>query len=80
MHSRMQSGSFLAHVLIENRHELIADAMATHADVTACLVAIAGSFIGFHIGVIVGLLPSPLMFYITAAIGAAGVLWLWRGK
>jgi hypothetical protein len=30
--------------------------------------------------VIVGLLPSPLMFYITAAIGAAGVLWLWRGK
>jgi uncharacterized membrane protein len=52
----------------------------TRSDVTACLVAIAGSFIGFHIGVIVGLLPSPLMFYITAAIGAAGVLWLWRGK
>ena len=35
MHSRMQSGSFLAHVLIENRHGLIADAMATHADVHA---------------------------------------------
>lgn len=50
------------------------------SDITACLVGIAGAFIGFHLGVIVGLLPSPLMFFITAAIGAVVVLWLWRGR
>jgi hypothetical protein len=52
----------------------------THSDVTAALVGIAGSFIGFHISVILGLLPSPLMHYILAALGAAVVLWLWRGR
>ena len=52
----------------------------TRSDVTAALVGIAGSFIGFHISVILGLLPSPLMHYILAAIGAAVVLWLWRGR
>jgi hypothetical protein len=40
------------------------------SDITAALVGIAGSFIGFHIGVLLGLLPSPLMLYLTAAIGA----------
>ena len=52
----------------------------THSDVTAALVGIAGSFIGFHISVILGLLPSPLMHYILAAAGALAVLWLWRGR
>jgi hypothetical protein len=41
-----------------------------HSDVTSALVGIAGAFIGFHVSVILGLLPSPLMHYITAVIGA----------
>jgi uncharacterized membrane protein len=52
----------------------------TRSDITAALVGIAGAFIGFHIGAIVGLLPSPLMLYVAAAIGAIVVLWLWRGR
>jgi uncharacterized membrane protein YeaQ/YmgE (transglycosylase-associated protein family) len=52
----------------------------THSDITSALVGIAGAFIGFHVSVILGLLPSPLMHYILAAIGAALVLWLWRGR
>jgi uncharacterized membrane protein YeaQ/YmgE (transglycosylase-associated protein family) len=52
----------------------------THSDITAALVGIAGSFIGFHLSVILGLLPSPLMHYILAIAGALVVLWLWRGR
>ncbi|MFM9848558.1 MAG: transglycosylase [Hyphomicrobiaceae bacterium] len=52
----------------------------SHTDITSALVGIAGSFIGFHIAVMFGLLPSPLMLYICAAIGAVVVLWLWRGR
>ena len=52
----------------------------THSDITSGLVGIAGAFIGFHVSVILGLLPSPLMHYVLAAIGAALVLWLWRGR
>ena len=52
----------------------------TRSDVTATLVGVAGAFIGFHISVILGLLPSPLMHYILAAVGALVVLWLWRGR
>jgi hypothetical protein len=52
----------------------------TRSDITAALVGIAGAFIGFHISVILGLLPSPLMHYILAALGALIVLWLWRGR
>ena len=51
-----------------------------HSDVTSALVGVAGAFVGFHIGVILGLLPSPLMHYIIAAIGALAMLWLWRGR
>jgi len=51
-----------------------------HSDVTAALIGIAGAFIGFHFGVIFGLLPSPLLLYIAAAIGALVVLWAWRGR
>ena len=52
----------------------------THSDITSALVGIAGAFIGFHVSAILGLLPSPLMHYFLAAIGAALVLWLWRGR
>lgn len=48
-------------------------------DVTYSLVGIAGSFMGFHIGVILGLLPSVIL-YLAAIIGAALTLWLWRGR
>ena len=51
-----------------------------HSDVTSSLVGIAGAFIGFHIGGILGLPPSPLMLYVTAAVGALLVLWAWRGR
>jgi uncharacterized membrane protein YeaQ/YmgE (transglycosylase-associated protein family) len=52
----------------------------TRSDITSALVGIAGAFIGFHLGVILGLLPTPLMLYLAAVIGAAVVLWLWRGR
>ena len=52
----------------------------TRSDVTSALVGIAGSFIGFHLGVVIGLLPSPLMLYLAAAAGAVVVLWAWRGR
>ena len=50
------------------------------SDVTAALVGIAGAFIGFHIGVVLQLIPLPLMQYLLAAVGAVVVLWLWRGR
>ena len=53
---------------------------SSRSDLTTALVGIAGAFIGFHISVIAGLLPSPLMHYLLAAVGAVLVLWLWRGK
>jgi uncharacterized membrane protein YeaQ/YmgE (transglycosylase-associated protein family) len=49
-------------------------------DVTYALVGIAGAFMGFHVAVILGLLPSPLMLFLAAIVGAALTLWLWRGK
>jgi hypothetical protein len=52
----------------------------SRSDITSALVGIAGAFIGFHVGVILGLLPSPLMLYLAALVGAAIVLWLWRGR
>ena len=39
-------------------------------DVTYALIGIAGSFMGFHIGVILGLLPSMLL-YVCAIAGAS---------
>ena len=51
-----------------------------HSDITSALVGIAGAFIGFHLGVIFGLLPSPPMLYVTAMIGALVVLWASRGR
>ena len=49
----------------------------SRTDLTAALVGIAGAFIGFHLSVILGLLPSPLMHFIAAAIGAVLVVWVW---
>jgi uncharacterized membrane protein YeaQ/YmgE (transglycosylase-associated protein family) len=46
--------------------------------VTSALVGIAGSFIGFHIGILLGLLGA-LILFLCAALGAALVLWGWRG-
>lgn len=48
-------------------------------DVTYALVGIAGSFMGFHVGVILGLLPSVLL-YVAAAVGALLTLWLWSRR
>jgi hypothetical protein len=48
-------------------------------DVTYSLVGIAGSFMGYHVGVIFGLLPSSLL-YVAAGLGAALTIWLWRGR
>lgn len=50
------------------------------SDVTYVLVGIAGAFLGFHIFVILGLLPTPLMLYIGALVGAVLTVWLWRGR
>jgi hypothetical protein len=69
--------------LVFNRHGqtwLRRQFVTRQSDMTSALVGIAGAFIGFHLGVIVGLLPSPLMHYITAAIAAFLVLWFWRGR
>jgi hypothetical protein len=48
-------------------------------DVTYSLVGIAGSFMGFHIGVILGLPPS-IMLYLAAVLGAAVTIWAWPGR
>ena len=53
---------------------------SSHSATTSALVGIAGAFIGFHIAVILGLLPTPLMLYLGAAVGALIVVWLWRGR
>lgn len=57
----------------------VADATGV-GDVTYSLVGIAGSFIGFHIAVILGLFPTPLMLYLAAIVGAVVTIWLWRGR
>ena len=49
-------------------------------DVTYALVGIAGAFMGFHVAVVVGLLPTNLMLYLAAVLGAAITVWLWRGN
>jgi hypothetical protein len=48
-------------------------------DITYGLVGIAGSFMGYHIAAILGLL-SPLIMYLLAVGGAALTVWLWRGR
>ena len=53
---------------------------AQDKNITAALVGIAGAFIGFHVGVVLGLVPLPLMQYVLALIGALVVLWAWHGR
>ena len=49
------------------------------ATVTSVLVGIAGSFIGFHLGILLNLAGSgSIALFIAAAIGAALVLWGWK--
>jgi uncharacterized membrane protein YeaQ/YmgE (transglycosylase-associated protein family) len=50
------------------------------SDITTALVGIAGAFTGFHLGVVLGLAGTPLVLYVAAAIGAAVVVWFWRGR
>jgi hypothetical protein len=51
-----------------------------HSDITSALVGIAGAFIGFHLGAIVGLLQTPVILHIAAMVGAVVVVWVWRGR
>ena len=44
--------------------------------VTSSLVGIAGSFVGYHLAVLIGILGYGAL--ICAIIGAAVVLWGWR--
>jgi len=44
--------------------------------VTSALVGIAGSFVGYHLAVVLGILGLGAL--IVAIIGAVGVLWGWR--
>jgi hypothetical protein len=48
-------------------------------DITYALVGIAGSFMGYHVGVIFGLLNEFVLYVVAAAIAALTV-WLWRGR
>jgi uncharacterized membrane protein YeaQ/YmgE (transglycosylase-associated protein family) len=48
-------------------------------DITSALVGIAGSFIGFHVGILLGLASAgSIALFLAAAIGAALVLWGWK--
>ena len=49
------------------------------SDLTYILVGIAGAFIGYHIALIIGAM-SPVIVFALAAAGAAGIIWLWRGR
>ena len=47
--------------------------------VTSSLVGIAGSFFGYHVFALLGIIiAGSLGLFIGAIIGAAVVLWLWR--
>jgi uncharacterized membrane protein YeaQ/YmgE (transglycosylase-associated protein family) len=46
--------------------------------VTSALVGIAGSFIGYHLAILLAIGIGGIGLYLGAAIGAALVLWLWR--
>lgn len=50
---------------------------ATGADITYGLVGIAGSFMGYHVGLILGLYNQFVLYVIAALIAA---LTVWRGR
>ncbi len=48
-------------------------------DVTSALVGIAGSFVGFHLGMLLGLAGSgSIALFLAAALVAGLVLWGWK--
>jgi len=49
-------------------------------DVTVALIGIAGAFMGFHLGQVIGIVGSQAATYLAAAAGAFAVLWLWRNR
>jgi uncharacterized membrane protein YeaQ/YmgE (transglycosylase-associated protein family) len=49
-------------------------------DFTAALVGIAGSFIGFYLGAVIGLGASRFAGYLAALAGALIILWVWRQR
>lgn len=48
-------------------------------DVTYALVGIAGSFMGYHVGLVLSIYIQ-FILYLLAALGAALTLWAWRGR
>jgi len=52
---------------------------AGSGDVTSALVGIAGSFMGYHIGLILSLYNEFVLFVVAAGISALTVL-AWRGR
>jgi hypothetical protein len=48
-------------------------------EITYGLVGIAGSFMGYHIGGLLGI-TMDLLLYILAAAAAVGTIYLWRGR
>jgi hypothetical protein len=51
----------------------------TSGEITYGLVGIAGSFMGYEVGIILGI-GAPILLYIVAIIGAALTIYLWRGR
>jgi hypothetical protein len=49
------------------------------SDATFALIGVAGSFMGYHLGLVFGI-AMPIVLYLIAAAGAALTLWLWRGR
>ncbi len=57
---------------------LVRQFAGTRAILTSALVGIAGAFIGFNLGILLGLGGGVIMLYVAAVIGAAVVLYVWR--
>jgi uncharacterized membrane protein YeaQ/YmgE (transglycosylase-associated protein family) len=58
---------------------LTAQFAGRRAQVTHSLVGIAGSFIGYHVAVLLNLgRLGSVALYLTAIAGAALVLWVWK--
>ncbi len=49
------------------------------SDATFVLIGVAGSFMGYHLGLIFGI-ATPIVLYLIAIVGAGLTLWLWRGR
>jgi uncharacterized membrane protein YeaQ/YmgE (transglycosylase-associated protein family) len=49
---------------------------STRSIVTSALVGVAGSFIGYHLAVLIGIAGYGAL--VVAVVGAAVVLWIWR--